>query len=610
MVPRAHPQSSGASVPQRPYLPFGAVALCAAFGVLLVVIAYTAGRHGYSGSSRAVGVYWVGQALILVPVSIRLLTRRGSSETAVVSVIVVLAIAQYVTKVTYSPLSFTFPDELSHWRTAQDILSTGKLFTPNYAMPISPQYPGLEEVTTALVQISGLSLYVAGLVVAGIAHLLFLVALYLVFRNVGRSYRLSGIAVLIYATNPDLPYFDSLFAYQTLALAFLGVVLVASSRLTVASDKRDQAGWIVIALVGISATIATHHVTSYVLTGCLVLVAVTSLLVGDRWSALVSGALALWAIILTASWVGLVAPQTVGYLWPPLAGVAQSFRHLFTAGMTGAPATAVRTPYSHELVAAAAVLLVSCLLPFGWWQIKRHFPRDPWILALGFGSLTWYVIVAIRLFATDGSELSGRAGIFVFVPAGFVTAIGVRWLIDYVPRPRASALLGATIVGVLLMSADGMINGWPPYWERLPGPHQVAGDERSTGPEEIAVGNWMRAALGPGNGVAVDFGNSAMVGSYGDQTPILDVGFLYMPRAYTSLIAQQTRLHGIHYVLADLRLTRSLPVTGKYWFIDSNAGKYKRPLPLVDMTKFNHASGVTRIFDSGDIVIYDVLGGY
>ena len=241
-VPGDHAQPRHAAIPERPHLSIEVVALSAALGVLVVAIAYTAGRHGYSDSKVADYGYWAGQALIFVPASIRLLTRRGSTEAGTVTAIIGLTVAQYLCKLCYSPLSFTYSDELSHWRTAENILLTGKLFTPNYALPISPQYPGLEEVTTALVQISGLSLFTAGVIVAGVAHLLFAVTLYLLFRNIGRSRRLAGIAVLVYSTNPGLAYFDSLFAYQTLALAFMGVVLVAAWRLTGAAIQRRPDG--------------------------------------------------------------------------------------------------------------------------------------------------------------------------------------------------------------------------------------------------------------------------------------------------------------------------------------------------------------------------------
>jgi hypothetical protein len=605
------PQSKQATAPERPYLSVGVVALTTALGVLVVSIAYTAGRHGYADSKVADYGYWAGQVLIFIPATIRLLTRRGSTEAGTVAAITILTVAQYLCKLCYSPLSFTYSDELAHALTAENILRTGTLFTPNYGLPISPQYPGLEEATTALMRISGLSLFTAGVIVAGIAHLLFVVTLYLLFRNVGGSQRLAGIAIIFYSTNPGLAYFDSLFAYQTLAIAFMGVALVAAWRLTDAKSSGERTGWTVIAMVAIAATVATHHVTSYILAGTLVLIAVASLLAKDRRSAARSGGLALWAVIVIAGWITFVAPQTVSYLWPPLDSVATGFRSLLTGGLAGASGatSAVQNPFSHQVVAAGAVLILSCLLPIGWLQVRRRRIRGkPWILALALGSLTWYAILVIRFAAANGSELSGRAATFVYVPSAFIAAIGFRWFIDRVPRLRANAFIGAGLVGVLLMSVDGVVNSWPPSWERLPGPYQVGGVERSIGPEEIAVGNWLLSALGPGNRIAADFGNDPMAGTYAYQNPVLGDAFLYLSPTYTPSVENEVYQQAIHYVLVDLRLTRQLPASGEYFALDPYSGTYTHPLPLVDLTKFNRVPGVARVFDSGDMVIYDLFG--
>ena len=605
-----YPQSKQATPPERPYLSVGVIALTTALGVLVVSISYTAGRHGHADSKVADYVYWAGQAIIFVPASIRLLTRRGSTEAGTVAAITILTVAQYLCKLCYSPLSFTYSDELAHWLTAENILHTGTLFSPNYGLPISPQYPGLEEATTALVQISGLSLFAAGVIVAGIAHLLFVVTLYLLFRNIGGSQRLAGVAIIFYATNPGLAYFDSLFAYQTLAIGFMGVVLLAAWRLTDAKSSPERRGWAVIAVLAIAATVVTHHVTSYLLTGTLLLIAVASLIAKNRRTAGRTGALALWAVIAIAGWIAFVAPSTISYLWPPFASVATGFRALLTGGLAGAPgaSTAVQNPASHQLVAAVAVLILSCLLPIGWLQVRRRFRGQPWVLAMAFGSLTWYAILVIRFAASNGSELSGRASTFVYVPSAFIAAIGFRWFIDRVPRLRANAFIGAGLVGVLLMSVDGVVNSWPPSWERLPGPYQVGGVERSIGPEEIAVGNWLLAGLGPGNRIASDFGNDPMVGTYGYQNPILGVSFLYLTPTYSPAVQREVYQQQIHYALVDLRLTRQLPASGEYFALDPYSGTYRRPLPPVDMTKFNTIPGVARVFDSGDIVIYDLYG--
>ena len=51
-----------------PTLPVSVVALSAATGVLVVTLAYAAGRLGHASSPWADRAYWLGQALILVPI--------------------------------------------------------------------------------------------------------------------------------------------------------------------------------------------------------------------------------------------------------------------------------------------------------------------------------------------------------------------------------------------------------------------------------------------------------------------------------------------------------------------------------------------------------------
>jgi hypothetical protein len=163
-------------------------------------------------------------------------------------------------------------------------------------------------------------------------------------------------------------------------------------------------------------------------------------------------------------------------------------------------------------------------------------------------------------------------------------------------------------MAALVLVLNGLVNGWPPYWERLPGPYQVAGAERSVGPEQVASAEWVLAALGPGNRFATDEGDLPVLGSYGDQNPVGDDGFLYASPTFTSAAAQQVQAQSIEYVLVDRRLSQLLPASGQYFPVDPDAGKYTRPLPLADLTKFNYVPGVARIYDSGNIVIYDLEG--
>ena len=613
---RGRPADASAA---RSRLPVSVVALIAATGVLVVAAAYTAGRRGHAGASWADRMYWLGQLLILTPVAARLLSRRALVASETVTLVVVLTVAEYLVKVCYSPAAFTYADELMHWRTATDILQTGKLFTANNLLPISPYYPGLEEVTSALASITGLSIFTSGLIVAGAAHLLFVCVLFVLFRYVSGSHRIAGVALLLYSSESLFSSFDSMFVYQTLALPFLGLTVLAVYRLATPQAAGRRVGWFTLAALSASATVVTHHVTSYLLVATLEVITLGALLARDRRLIAWASIMALVSAAAFAAWIVFVAPSTVGYLQPVIEGALQNFRAIFAGGHSGAPppASAANGPLENQALAAAAVLIMSVLVPVGWWQVWRRYRHQPWLVALAIGAVSWYVIVAVRLFVANGSELAGRASTFVFLPAGFIAALAVirltdnslRWpAIRADVRRRAPVVVAVAVVAALVLVFNGLVNGWPPYWERLPGPYQVAGAERSVGPEQVASADWALAVLGPGNRFATDEGDLPVLGSYGDQNTVGDDGFLYTSSAFTPAAAQQVQAQSIGYVLVDRRLSEMLPASGQYFPVDPNAGKYTRPLPLADLTKFDHVPGVARIYDSGNIVIYDLKG--
>ncbi|HEY5989070.1 MAG TPA: hypothetical protein VIV12_22225 [Streptosporangiaceae bacterium] len=595
-------------------LPASAVAVIAAAGVLVAAAADAAGRLGHASSPWADRLYWLGQALILAPAWVRIVSRRLLSAAGTVTIVVVLTVAEYLVKVCYGPAAFLHPDELTHWRSTVDVLQTGKLFTVNYLLPVSPRYPGLEEVAAALTAVTGLSVFAAGLIVAGVAHLLFVSVLYILFRNVSGSHRIAGVAVLLYASNPLFQSFDSMFIYQTVALPFLGLAVLAAWRLAKPDTSSNRLGWLMVAVLSVMATVVTHHVTSYVLGGTLVVIALAGLITGNRrtmgWAAM----LAALSAVTIAGWLVFEAPQTLGYLQPAVEGTLQSFRILLAGGHSSAP-PASAGPLGNQALGAAGVVTLSVLLPFGWWQVWRRLRHQSWVVAMAIGSASWYAIVAVRLAVADGSELAGRAATFVYVPAGFVAALALAQFIATAYRGRtiggpkrwhAPFAVAAVLAGGLLLMFDGLANGWPPYWERLPGPHQVAGTERSVGPEEIAAARWALAALGPGNRFAVDSGSYPVLGSYGDQEPVRDIAYLYTSAAFTRSDVRRAQEQALRYLLVDRRLAAALPVSGQYFPVDPDAGRYSGPLRAADLAKFDSAPGVARLYDSGDIVIYDL----
>ena len=174
---------------------------------------------------------------------------------------------------------------------------------------------------------------------------------------------------------------------------------------------------------------------------------------------------------MAIGWLLFAAPETLAYLQPFAHGTIQSFRSLFS-GHSSAPPTSAG-PLINRLLAATGAFIVSALLPVGWWQIWRRHRRQPWTVAIALVSASWYVIVASGLRSqTAASWPGGQQPSPLYQPP-----MSLRW--RWSPCQQCYALAtahvsAAVLVVVLFLLSDGLVNGWPPYPERLPGPHQVA----------------------------------------------------------------------------------------------------------------------------------------
>ena len=159
----------GTASPQRGLGRLPEVALGMACASLIVAAAFAGAR---SGKSWATDLFWVGQvALYAIPAAF-LLFRRSILRAEAFGIALLMPIASFLILAYYSPDQFRFLDEFQHVQTAQTILATHHLFHVNTSLPVSPQYPGLEIITSALVAITHLSITTSGMIVTGVAHVL------------------------------------------------------------------------------------------------------------------------------------------------------------------------------------------------------------------------------------------------------------------------------------------------------------------------------------------------------------------------------------------------------------------------------------------------------
>ncbi len=198
--------------------------LLSASGVLVISLSYAAGRDGHPWAPVA---YWGGHLLTFIPLAAYVLARRTPSKWAAV---VGIGLFQSLTKWMYSPLMFKFSDELQHRQTAIDIQKYHSLFHANLALPVSPQFPGLEEITTSLMSMTGLNLFAAGQIVAGVAHVSVALGIFVLLRRVTRDEWVAAVAVLVFEISPQNPFFNAMWAYETPALLFMVVALIGATR--------------------------------------------------------------------------------------------------------------------------------------------------------------------------------------------------------------------------------------------------------------------------------------------------------------------------------------------------------------------------------------------
>ena len=285
------------------------IAVLQSTALLLLAVAFAGARADVPLSDF---LFWISLALLIFPAAFRLASAEPARRERI-GLILLLGMSLYFVKVMYSPVAFTFPDELSHMRNVNEILETHRLFQENPVQPVTAFYPGLPTVTSTLVTLSGLPVFPAGLLVIGIARLILFLALFLLFEQISGSPQVAGLAVLLYMANPNALYWTSEYAYEALALPLATLVLLGVAKRETATDGRHRMAWTTVALLGLLTVAITHHMTSYFLTGVLLALTIFSAVRsrGTQWG---PWSLALIAVIVNSLWLLFFANPTIKYL--------------------------------------------------------------------------------------------------------------------------------------------------------------------------------------------------------------------------------------------------------------------------------------------------------
>jgi hypothetical protein len=589
------------------------VSVVISFGVLLISFACVLGKIGIENWS--VLLFWVGLVLIVFLAAARFMS-IDLSRTEAVGIIIVLGVGSFLVYYMRSPTIFKSFDEFLHWRTAYDILKNNHLFTPNALLPVSPLFPGLENVTAALVSLTGLSIIDAGAVVLLVSRVIMMLALFLFYEHIFRSFRAAGIAVLVYMGSSTFLYFDTPFAYESVALP-LAIMCMWMLLYRGDEDRLGRLKWsLLIGLVSI-AIVITHHVTAYMFTFLYIIwtcAYIYDRIVGNGKTTLVLDA-AIWNFVLSIGWVILAAGETVPYLSDILNGSLNSIYELLIGNSRPRLLfvnSAGETAIIHERIFAfGSVLILGLGLMFGLWMWWLKFRKSGLETALMLIGIVYPALPLMRL--SNGSwEMSNRLSGFVFFGLAWVVALAFV----YFPVPLKVFKLKqwVAIIGLTIIFLGGVVAGSAPL-QRLPQPYRPAAQELSIDNESVMAADWSRSRLGENNRMAADRTLTTLFGSYGIQRMVnnlsdqVSISGIFLNVNVGSDAIDLIKTTRLQYIVVDKRITQVLPTLGFYfesW--EQLEVLFAQPVNITVLEKFDFDPSIGRIYDSGDIIIYDLKG--
>ncbi len=596
---------------------------------LMLAAAYSMARLALPGGEV---LYWVAFPVAVLPIfAVLVLPNRPRRER--IALLGLLGVELIIADRLRSPLSFTGYDELLHFRSLEDILRSGHLFQPNPLLTVGPYFPGLEIVTSAVAQVSGADPYAAGVVIIGFIRLIFTTGLFLLFEEVSESPRIAGIAAALYSVSPSFVSFDGAFAYESMALPLVPLILLVGARWARSGSRPTRTRLSAVLGILLGALILTHHLTSYALLALVSGWAIIQWLLRgrDRYRTSVA-MIALLAAVGVGLWLFTIASLTLGYLVPPLNAAIQQVIRLVGSGQSRElfqSATGSVAPLWQRLEAIGGTgILLACLL-VGLVVTWRRFRGDSLAILLMVVSLGYPATLALRL-TVNGAEVAARSSAIVYLGLAFVAANGMlgfgaasRWVVgrlgqwgtaiaSSVPAAMAGRTVAAFAISGLLVA--GVIVGISPDI-RFPGPYAVEADARSIDAESLAAAAWARQTLGEDRLMAADRVNRLLLGAYAMEDMVFDhpgglqTWQIFLSPDVGSFETTTIKNLSLEYLLIDRRLSRGLPVFGIYYEEgEIAAGPHTTPVALRVLTKWDLVPQVDRIFDSGDIQIYDVRG--
>jgi len=571
--------------------------------------------------------FWVGMFLLELPLA-AIIVRRATSHAMRTALLMFYGLVSYAPKLLRNPTAPIYHDEFAHWRATYEILSTGRLFQSNPIIPIIGRYPGLHAATASLVHATGLTIWQAATVLLILFHVTLVLGIAALAQALGFNNRTAALVALLYGLNSSFLYFDTQYAYESMAITLVVWTLVAYVRAIRSPPGKGRAVWSVLTLMLSAGTVITHHLSTFTLVQIMTLV---SLVVSVPWLAKEKGwarggrledgpsedparkgwpegwargnrpasrgrggwvrtAVTAWSLtlataLMAGAWFRFVAPTTWSYLSPFLGeGLSQLMQAANGSGGTRQLFGASLSPWWEQKSAYLVPLLALGLGLGGLLSIRARIrdgrlPRGPRrALLFGFGLLGLiYFPSTLFILSPSGAEGARRSWAFTWIGLCMLAGPAVVWLLDWVARCQRGwsrvSLRSSLLVALAAVLVGGTAAGLDASY-RLPGPFLYGSDARSITPELVGTSKWFTARFGSDNNVVTDRYTGLVFGSSGLQDatfPFSGLPFynLYLAKPDTAIeppnLLHDLRRSNYTYMIVDGNMAYDLPQLGVYF---------------------------------------------
>ena len=597
-----------------------------------IVRAYNIAQTTLSNTSEFAW-FWAGMCLIELPLA-GLVARRATPPTMRTALITLYGFVSYAPKLLRDPTSPAYHDEYAHWRATYEILSTGKLFRPNNLIHIIAQYPGLHAATAALVHATGLTIWQAGTLLLILFHVTLVLGIAALAQALGFNNRTASLTAILYCLNSSFLYFDTQYAYESMAITLVVWTLVAYVRAIRSPSGQGRAAWSVLAVTLSAGTVITHHLSAFTLVLIMALVSlalsVPWLARGEGWArnAVTAWSLTLVTALMMGAWFRFVAPGTISYLSPFVGeGLSELMQAVKGSGGTRQLFGATLSPWWELWCAYLVTVLALGMAVVGllliWSRIRSgRLPagrRRAILLAFTLFGLAYFPST-IFILSPGGAEGARRSWAFTWIGLSMVTGPAAVWLLDRIGRSRhrwrrislRSGLVAALVIALVGGTAAGLDAAY-----RFPGPFLYGSDARSVTPELLGASEWFSARFGIGNKIVTDRYTGLVFASFGlqndaDPSPGFPTYNLYLAKPGAPItpsnLLSELRFSNYTYLIVDRRLAYELPELGLYFVPAEPASLFLpqggKPVFYGRLEKFNTTKWLIKVFQSDNYSIY------